>query len=662
MAGDRSVSVAIRADPRALDPSLRGVRGRFARAGREIAQDLGRSLKGALASLSTVGGFATLGGLAAAARDAIEFNTQLTRLGIAANLTGAAMGHLQKEVLRVSVDTGVAAGDVLSGAQSFVALTGDISTARENMGLFARIAAATGAQMGDIATTAASLKQNLKIDSKDFEQAFSTLIHQGKAGAIEIRDLASQLASVAPQFVRFGNAGTTGLSELGGMLQVVRQGFGDTAQAVTGFEGMLTAFQRRAKQFGKAGLNVYDAKGQLRDVGELVKELDALHINGTKLIELFGRVEGRNAFDILTRKTKDGRYEFEQLAEAASGARDAVTDFERYAASPAAKVQRAWADVRKTLLEVFTPERIEKIAAAIEKLAGLIDWMARNPMKSMAAMMAMKFGPDTIGALITGAAIKTAVAGAGAGAAGAGAAAAGGAAAGGAGAVGAGEAAATTAAFWGPAGLVTGAAAVGVALGTLADRLTGFSDVVGGVKQAKREASEVDATVAMLNKQGGDPTGQVAAMRTKGLLQLTQGFEKEGRANLRAADKLEAQNLDAYRDQNRQAYVKGFAGQESFMRAQGRELVAAARGVGAYDFAAGQRLDPGVLERTGYAETVTDSSRVPIGPGPGPWRGDAPAAPLLAAARQFVEVIVKFDKDAQPVVEKIENHRGKRRH
>src|SRR5690606_10300258 len=106
---------------------------------------------------------------------------------------GGALGNMDRfreRLLAVSSETGVAKEALVEGASSFLALTGDADTTRKSLELFAKVAKASGASMGDISASAAAMNQNLGITGDQFERAFSILIAGGKAGAIELKDVA----------------------------------------------------------------------------------------------------------------------------------------------------------------------------------------------------------------------------------------------------------------------------------------------------------------------------------------------------------------------------------------------------------------------------------------------------------------------------------------
>jgi hypothetical protein len=66
------------------------------------------------------------------------------------------------------------------------------------------------------------------------------MIVQGKAGAVELKDMAGELATLAPQFANFrGGKGTAGIREMGSAFQVIRTGAGSASEAATQFESLM---------------------------------------------------------------------------------------------------------------------------------------------------------------------------------------------------------------------------------------------------------------------------------------------------------------------------------------------------------------------------------------------------------------------------------------
>ena len=384
---------------RGLDAAGRRIR-KFGRDGRYALGDLDKStgelMKGSLGKVggkmlgvAGAGAAAALGvvGIAAAGTfdDVMKLEKGLTRYQIATDATDAEMANFRTSLSEQARAAGLNRQELLDGAAAYVALTGDAKGAASGMALFAKVSNATGATIADVSATAAAMKDNLQIDPKDFEAAFSALHVQGKAGAVELRELATELAGVAPSFAKFkGGGGTAGLAEMGAALQVVRKGFGSTSEAATGFRSLLVAVQRNAKKFQAAGVRIYDkdpktGKKTLRDFSDIVDAISnsKLAKDPTLLTKAFGADEAKRAYDQLS----GNRALLDELIRKSQDKNAIDRDAAAYLASPAAKVSKAWEAAKQKLAEVFTPERIAAFAAALESVVStmgqMIDSMER---------------------------------------------------------------------------------------------------------------------------------------------------------------------------------------------------------------------------------------------------------------------------------------------
>jgi hypothetical protein len=306
---------------------------------------------------------------AMAARDAFGFTKQLEDLSIA---SGGAMGSLKavsSRVLEVSDDTSVAKEQLVAAASAFVAITGDGKAAGDALQTFGRVAFATGSDAKEIGLVAATLSQNLGVLPGQFEQAFSTLAAQGKAGAVELKDMASLLPSIGAQFAQFGGGkGISGLAEMGGALQVVRRGFGSAGQAGTAFERLLAAVQRGATKLASKGINVYGADGKtLRNFRDLVGDIASKKFKGTELFEILGSKEAKGAFDQLAK----GTAVWDDLTKSTQNATDVGDDYAKRQAFATAKISKLWNRTKNLITRAFA-EIIDMGAKLIDHLDKLV--------------------------------------------------------------------------------------------------------------------------------------------------------------------------------------------------------------------------------------------------------------------------------------------------
>jgi TP901 family phage tail tape measure protein len=524
--GSRPANIEIGARSRKLDAGLRRAREKLNRFGRKSSRDLKKAFSGVTRSLGQLAGFGGAAGLAMAARDVKQFEERLLRLRIQSGMTAAETATLRKRLRDMGDTTGVASDKLLGGVAQFVSLTGEMDTAQAALTTFAKVAAASGAEMEDIAGTAAALRQNLKIDPKDFEQAFSVLLSQGKAGAIELRELSTLMASLGSQFPEFGKVGVEGLADLGAAMQVVRQGFGSGSEAATGFMGMMTAFLKKSKEIKKAtGVEVFTYKTdpktgkrlkQARTIQEIVKDI-ARSKGGKdieKMLKAMGRAEGARALKMLTENVD----KVDELTQAGLRSKAVAEDYATYQQSSVARMNRSWERMKNTIARLFTPERIEKFARALETVADILGVLADNLKLTLAAIATAKVSPHLLALLGMG--------GGGVGGFGAGG-------------RGRGRSAKSRGQSQGKRSKMGGyargalnatiAGGIGYGIGSVIDEYTGASDYLAGIEDTTVRAGKYD------------PTGAAASrmMRAKQLEKeafIAEGLQKLGMARGMFAD------------------------------------------------------------------------------------------------------------------------------
>lgn len=334
-----------------------------------------------------VGGLANRGMdfVADQARAAMDFEERLVRMQIASGKSRAEIHAFGDSVRATSSATGIAASDVLAASEAYVRLTGDIEGAVAGSELWAKAAQATGARATDIAETVAALKKNLQVDPGDMEAALSAISEQGKAGAVELKDLAARMSDIAPLWSMFeGGKGLGGLQELGATLQIVKGGFGgDAVNTVTGLRALLESIQQNAGKFGAHGIKVFnvdkDGTMRMRSVLDVVDQISdsKLAKNPELLAKAFGRTEAARAFF----QIRDNRQELERLVAVGGDAGAIGRDFNTVMESGSGKAAKAWEQMKNSLAEVFTPDRIEMFAKALgtaaEQFANIVGYIDR---------------------------------------------------------------------------------------------------------------------------------------------------------------------------------------------------------------------------------------------------------------------------------------------
>lgn len=365
---------------RGLRDAKKGLRGFAADIKKSLASGGKKVLGGVLEGVGALAGIGGGLGIASVVTDVVDLERGLARFQIATDGTAQSTDALRDQLTRTSRATGISRNDLLSGASAYVALTGDADGARNSVALFGKVANATGANMDDLAAVAASMKDNLGINPADFEAGFSALAVQGKAGAIELRELATLLAGVAPSFSQFdGGGGAKGLAAMGAALQVVRKGFGSSSEAATGMRALMVSINRNAKQFERVGVKIYDkdpktGKRRLKDFRDIIDGIGASRLvkDPTALTKAFGSDEAKRAFDQLMLN----RGLLDELILKSSDKNAIDRDAQTYQQSTAGRLERAWNGVKLIIAEALTPENIAGFVTALEHVVSLVNKIA----------------------------------------------------------------------------------------------------------------------------------------------------------------------------------------------------------------------------------------------------------------------------------------------
>jgi hypothetical protein len=244
-------------------------------------------------AMSAVGaGFGALGVIGGAAREGMRLQDSTNRLSISARGAGekgADPTTLRKEFEAAAMGApGIKAADISEGVQGFVAKTGDLATGRRMASTFATTASATGADVQDIANAAADISQ--KFDIKDIDgmrEALAALTFQGKNGAFELKDAASQFSKMSAAAERFGlSKGVNGLKTLGGLTQIARSATGSPEQAATAVEATFRQLIAESGKLKAQGVDVFQAgsSSKTRDVRDIL--VDSISKTGGSLPRL----------------------------------------------------------------------------------------------------------------------------------------------------------------------------------------------------------------------------------------------------------------------------------------------------------------------------------------------------------------------------------------
>jgi len=453
----REEAKRMRHEQRAVMVQGRGraaARERFARSTMGVA---GRSVAGSVRAVGAVGaGALAIGGGAAVAsslQSEIEIDKRVRQAIINARGAGE-KGAFSPEQLRSRVRSAAIAGarpeeEVMGGVEAFVAKTGDIKGAVANLQMFSTVAAATGANVEDIASAAADLATKFDLaDPKEMANALAAFAFQGKKGAFELRAMAELMPRMGAAGARFGMKGAKGARELGGMAQIAMTAAGSPEGAATAVEATLRQLVAKAgeiqsgKALGGKRVNVFeggDPTKAARNARDVIG--DVISASGGNLVQLqkvFGD-EGIKAISPLVTKFREAADKVgpkgsdadrtaagrKAVEDAFSSAIDAVGDYSDIqkdaadaTAGTSAQIERAQIKFREAIATNLLPaltklmpsfEKLIPVAAKGAELLGkFIDELASKPITTIGKLIAAKLVFD-LGAAGIGAAVKAAL-------------------------------------------------------------------------------------------------------------------------------------------------------------------------------------------------------------------------------------------------------------
>lgn len=288
---------------------------------------------------------------------------------------------------------GTTAEGALDAMAQFLTLTGDLDTARKSVATFATVARATGANLSDVSASTAAISQQFKItDPEQIKEVLASLAYQGKAGAIELSDLATGLQSLAAGGASFGLSGVQGVKTLGGITQIAKQGSGSAAETFTAVQGLFREMTAKADKLEGKGVKVYEGKGANKhtrdptailtdaiaklggnDVAKKASELQSIFNDSLKAIKPL-----MSTYDLTYRNTQGSEKEkvaaataevkkaFDNAINAAGAWEDVVSDAAKMQNTNSAKLTAVMEKFKGQIGETILPE-VTKFVDALSK-------------------------------------------------------------------------------------------------------------------------------------------------------------------------------------------------------------------------------------------------------------------------------------------------------
>lgn len=322
---------------------------------------------------------------------------------------------------------------VLEGLEKFTAKTGDLQTARDTLRDLTALSGATGSNLDDVVDAAGDVSNALgdvPDKGKRIVEVMKTIAGQGKLGAVEMRDLATQMAKVASAATQFEGDTGENIKKLGALVQFARAtgGAASATQAATSIPRFADALTqgKTIKKFAQYGIHTTNDQGVARDPFAVILETLA-KTNGdpTKVGALLsGSIGNRPVKALATTYRQAGggtagieavKAKFQEYTKGAS--LDDKTIQESNAArlqTTAAKAQQfqvAFDQVIQRVQEKLLPamEKLEPVVLRLADVFGkLLTYAAENPVKAIVGAIVLAIGRAGIESALR-AALETAI-------------------------------------------------------------------------------------------------------------------------------------------------------------------------------------------------------------------------------------------------------------
>lgn len=310
----------------------------------------------------------------------IDFERNLTRLGIAARMSQDELGGVRRAIGQASNDTGVARDEILRGARAYVDIAGAEAYTADKMRLLARVAQSSQSDIGDLAQVMFQLEHAMHVNPAELENTFSGLINMSKDGAVHFAQMQAEINELAPQAARYGMVGRAGANELAALMQVARTGFGTVAEMGTGITRVFTGLTMHASKFKKYGVEVFnvgkDGTKTWRKFSDIFNDIRTNNIL-SKDPELLRKAFGRSEADRTIRLWMEGTAALKKFEDAGMENGVVTKDLATYVESAAGRMDVAFERTKNKIAEAFTPERIDKFSRALEEIAEKIEPIAK---------------------------------------------------------------------------------------------------------------------------------------------------------------------------------------------------------------------------------------------------------------------------------------------
>lgn len=424
---EREVKQAIKADDARVKAAKRAsdqiekIRAKEVAAARRIGDGIGRTVGGSVrgviggasrlasTALAVGGGFSIVDSL----QDTIRNRGKAAEIALNSGKDGLTRDGLLHQANSIAMSRGFEVSQVLAGVDRFGATSGDYKNAPKVIDQIAALANATGGSIEEL-SGAAGLFQANGGDASRTQEWLRVSAGMGRAGSVDVRDLAQYGAKVSSASGQFADQGAA-FVDLSAMTQmaVKRGGAEDAATATTAVARYAGDIWKNEDAIKGMGVKTRDATGKKLNSasGIMFDAISATQGDRGKLgsvfkLESIKAIEGyRQTYNdaAIASKAKGGTASDQDtagrkaMAETLQAMRDAAMTEEQVKTEAAKRME----ETDKKLIAVFEKLKIEvgeKLAPkfmelipvlekAIPAFTEMLDFATKNPFSSVALLM-----------------------------------------------------------------------------------------------------------------------------------------------------------------------------------------------------------------------------------------------------------------------------------
>lgn len=357
---------------------------------------IARSAKGAYAATARlIAPVLTTAAAAGAVKNYAAMERQIGRIGDTADATVEQTERFSQRMRDLAADVRMPFQQVVDGVAELAASGKNLDEIGRLMPGLARAAHATGSDFKDIATTSDAIANSFGITADQMERAFDFLAYYGKAGKFELKEMASELPSLAPAFAALGYRGEEAVNKLAAALQTVRMETGTSGEAATSMMDVLTKMQSEtvSNNFKKFGIDVRKAMATARrdgkDVLETFKNLAVQAVKGdlSKLPQLFTDKQMQIGMRALINNWKEYEALLSSSGDAAGTVAEGVKRFSNDSQAAIDALSNSWDrlsnSVGRALYKMGGASIMDRVSSDLETGMSLGDHLAGQGMSAI---------------------------------------------------------------------------------------------------------------------------------------------------------------------------------------------------------------------------------------------------------------------------------------